>query len=128
MSSPITCLISYAQPQQVDHMYRTPKCLQFRIILLQGTDAEKQQAGLVLLEVLEAARIVAIMLSPIAPALARLVYLQLGFSDADFEALSWKDSQWGGEDLRAASSSQLNACCLHRVKFDLESTTQSCTQ
>ena len=77
---------------------------------MQGTDAEKEQAGLVLLEVLEAARIVAIMLSPIAPALARLVYLQLGFSDADFEALSWKDSQWGGETLRGAPSLQQIAC------------------
>ena len=50
-----------------------------------------------LLEVLEAARIVAIMLSPVAPALARLIYLQLGFSDEDFANLSWQDTQWGGE-------------------------------
>jgi len=51
----------------------------------------------VLLEVLEAARVVAVMLTPIAPALARLVYLQLGFSDQEFETLTWADAQWGGK-------------------------------
>ena len=64
---------------------------------LQGSTEEKEQASLVLLEVLEAARIVAVMLSPIAPALARLVYLQLGFNDQDFDSLTWDDAHWGGE-------------------------------
>ncbi|DBA97107.1 TPA: hypothetical protein ACH3X1_014878 [Trebouxia sp. C0004] len=61
-----------------------------------GSPGEKEQAGLVLLEVLEAARVVAVMLTPIAPALARLVYRQLGFSDQEFETLTWADAQWGG--------------------------------
>lgn len=52
---------------------------------------------MVLQEVLEAARVVAVMLNPIVPALARLIYLQLGFSDQQFEALTWEDAQWGGE-------------------------------
>lgn len=64
---------------------------------MQGSSEEKEQASLVLLEVLEAARIVAVMLAPITPALARLVYQQLGFSDQHFESLTWADTQWGGE-------------------------------
>ena len=64
---------------------------------MQGSPEKKEQASLVLLEVLEAARVVAVMLTPIAPALARLVYLQLGFSDQQFETLTWADAQWGGK-------------------------------
>ena len=64
---------------------------------MQGSPEEKEQASLVLLEVLEAARVVAVMLTPIAPALARLVYLQLGFTDQEFESLTWADVQWGGK-------------------------------
>lgn len=48
-------------------------------------------------EVLEAARVVAVMLSPIVPALARLIYLQLGYNDQQFEALTWQDAHWGGD-------------------------------
>lgn len=64
---------------------------------MQGSADDKQQAALELLEVMEAVRIVAVLLSPITPGLARLVYQQLGYSDADFEAVSWADAQWGGE-------------------------------
>ena len=64
---------------------------------MKGSAEAKEQASLVLLEVLEAARVVAVMLTPIAPALARLVYLQLGFSDQEFETLTWADAQWGGK-------------------------------
>ena len=52
---------------------------------------------MVLLEVLEAARVVAVMLTPVVPALARLIYLQLGFTDQQYEALTWEDTQWGGK-------------------------------
>ena len=65
--------------------------------MLQGSTQEKEQASLVLQEVLEAARIVAVMLSPIVPALARLIYLQLGYTNQQFEALTWQDASWGGE-------------------------------
>lgn len=65
--------------------------------MVQGSAEQKEQAGMVLLEVLEAARMVAVMLSPIVPALARLIYLQLGFTDQQFEALTWQDAHWGGE-------------------------------
>lgn len=70
-------------------------CLGF-CSMLQGSEEEKEEAGLVLLEVLEAARVVAVMLSPIVPALARLVYLQLGYTDQQFESLTWQDAHWGG--------------------------------
>lgn len=69
------------------------------LTVLQGSAEEKEQAGMVLLEVLEAARMVAVMLSPIVPALARLIYLQLGFTDQQFEGLTWQDAQWGGKPL-----------------------------
>ena len=65
--------------------------------MLQGSEEEKEQAGMVLQEVLEAARVVAVMLTPVVPALARLIYLQLGFTDQQFEALTWEDAQWGGK-------------------------------
>ena len=64
---------------------------------VQGSAEEKQQAALELLEVLEAVRVVAVFLSPITPALSRLIYQQLGYTDADFQAVSWADTQWGGE-------------------------------
>ena len=57
----------------------------------------KREAALVLLSVLEAVRIVAVMLSPITPALAQRVYLQLGFSEADIASLRWEHTQWGGK-------------------------------
>ena len=65
--------------------------------VLQGSAEDKEQAGLVLQEVLEAARIVAVMLSPVVPALARLIYLQLGYNDQQFETLTWQDAHWGGD-------------------------------
>lgn len=63
----------------------------------QGSAEEKEQASMVLQEVLEAARVVAVMLCPIVPSFARLIYLQLGFTDQQFEDLTWEDAQWGGE-------------------------------
>ena len=50
-----------------------------------------------LLAVLETVRIVAVMLSPITPALAQRVYLQLGFSEAEAGGLRWEHAQWGGK-------------------------------
>lgn len=61
-----------------------------------GSAEEKEQASMVLQEVLEAARVVAVMLCPIVPSFARLIYLQLGFTDQQFEDLTWEDAQWGG--------------------------------
>ncbi|CAM6034547.1 unnamed protein product [Sphagnum compactum] len=46
--------------------------------------------------VLEAVRILAVALSPVIPELCGRIYSQLGYSKADFESLSWVDTQWGG--------------------------------
>ena len=72
---------------------------------LQGSPGEKEQAGLVLLEVLEAARVVAVMLTPIAPSLARLIQLQLGYTHRDIDLVTWADAEWGGELLLSETSS-----------------------
>ena len=64
---------------------------------LQGSEEQKREAALVLLAVLETVRIVAVMLSPITPALAQRVYLQLGFSEAEAGSLRWEHAQWGGK-------------------------------
>lgn len=61
-----------------------------------GTDEEKQQAAAALADVLEAVRIVAVLLQPVTPSLSKRVYLQLGYSEVEYKALTWHDAQWGG--------------------------------
>ncbi|KAL0370683.1 UNVERIFIED_CONTAM: Methionine--tRNA ligase, chloroplastic/mitochondrial [Sesamum angustifolium] len=46
--------------------------------------------------VLEAIRIVAIALSPITPSLSLRIYTQLGYSEDQFNAVSWSETRWGG--------------------------------
>ncbi|WOL12634.1 methionine--tRNA ligase, chloroplastic/mitochondrial [Canna indica] len=46
--------------------------------------------------ILEATRIIATALSPIAPSLCSKIYSQLGFSKEQFESITWDDTQWGG--------------------------------
>ncbi|PNH09943.1 Methionine--tRNA ligase [Tetrabaena socialis] len=64
--------------------------------LKKGTDEEKAAAAAVLVAVLEAVRVVAVGLAPLTPSLSRRIYAQLGFTDAQFEALTWADVAWGG--------------------------------
>jgi methionyl-tRNA synthetase len=62
-----------------------------------GSDADKAAAGAALVDVLEAVRIVAVLLSPVTPALSKKVYLQLGYNEEEFQGLSWGGSvEWGG--------------------------------
>jgi methionyl-tRNA synthetase len=61
-----------------------------------GDDAAKAEAALALVAVLEAVRIVAVLLSPVTPALSRRIYRQLGLGDEAFEAVAWGDAAWGG--------------------------------
>ena len=62
-----------------------------------GDDAAKAEAAAGLASVLEAVRIVAVMLSPVTPALSRRIYQQLGLGDAAFESLQWEGgTEWGG--------------------------------
>lgn len=63
--------------------------------LKRGNDEERTRAEEVLVAVMEAVRIVAVMLSPITPALSSRIYAQLGFSEEQFTAVRWEDAQWG---------------------------------
>lgn len=54
----------------------------------QGTDEERAAASLALCVVLEVIRVSAVALSPITPSLSRKVFLQLGYTDAQFEVSS----------------------------------------
>ncbi|XP_010260579.1 PREDICTED: methionine--tRNA ligase, chloroplastic/mitochondrial [Nelumbo nucifera] len=49
-----------------------------------------------LVTILEAMRIIAIALSPIAPSLSLRIYAQLGYSKDQFDATTWSDTKWGG--------------------------------
>ncbi|GLC44167.1 hypothetical protein PLESTB_000900900 [Pleodorina starrii] len=64
--------------------------------LKKGTDEEKAEAAGVLVAVLEAVRVVAVGLAPLTPGLSARIYAQLGFSDEQFQALTWADTTWGG--------------------------------
>ncbi|KAJ6820382.1 methionine--tRNA ligase, chloroplastic/mitochondrial isoform X1 [Iris pallida] len=59
-----------------------------------GDSAESAAKDLVI--ILEAMRIIAAALSPVAPSLCLRIYTQLGFSKEQFEAVRWKDTAWGG--------------------------------
>ena len=60
-----------------------------------GSDADKEAAAAVLAAVLEAVRVVAVLLSPVTPALSARIYQQLGLSPEQFQALTWADTEWG---------------------------------
>ncbi|KAI0524634.1 hypothetical protein KFK09_004011 [Dendrobium nobile] len=64
-----------------------------------GSSYETASKDLVL--ILEAMRIIAVALSPVAPILCWKIYAQLGFSKDEFEATTWRDTRWGG--LKAGS-------------------------
>ena len=69
-----------------------------RACFQQGSDEEKAVGRSILVEVLEAVRIVAVLLSPVTPKLSEDIYLQLGFTHEDFVGLRLEDCEWGGED------------------------------
>ena len=59
---------------------------------MQGDDAQKATAADALLAVLEAVRIVAVLLAPVTPRLSERIYQQLGL---DYQSVSWRDTAWG---------------------------------
>ena len=61
--------------------------------------AKMREDNAFLVAVLEALRVVAIMLNPVTPDLSAKVYGQLGFG-AEYATLAWGDAEWGA--LRAA--------------------------
>jgi methionyl-tRNA synthetase len=62
--------------------------------LKKGDDAQKEEAGRVLVAVLETARIAAVGLLPVCPALAQRMLQQLGLPEAAASA-RWDDTHWG---------------------------------
>lgn len=62
------------------------------IALKKGTDEEKEAAQAVLVAVLETARIVAVLLSPLIPALSQRILTQLGLPSHE---LDWSETEWG---------------------------------
>ncbi|MEW5299356.1 MAG: hypothetical protein WDW36_002381 [Sanguina aurantia] len=64
--------------------------------LKKGNEEEKAAAVAVLVTILELVRVVAVMLLPVTPSLAGKIYSQLGFTEAQFLALTWRDTAWGG--------------------------------
>lgn len=61
-----------------------------------GSEEQKAEAAVVLAAVLEAVRVVAVLLSPVTPALSARIYQQLGFSPEQHAVLTWADTEWGG--------------------------------
>lgn len=60
-----------------------------------GSEEQKAEAAAVLAAVLEAVRVVAVLLSPVTPALSQRIYAQLGLGEERWRALSWQDTEWG---------------------------------
>uniref|UniRef100_A0A7C9AMR8 methionine--tRNA ligase n=1 Tax=Opuntia streptacantha TaxID=393608 RepID=A0A7C9AMR8_OPUST len=59
-----------------------------------GAAAEDASKDLVV--ILETMRIIAVALSPVSPSLCQRIYAQLGFSEEEYNALTWTDTKWGG--------------------------------
>uniref|UniRef100_A0A1D2A4I3 methionine--tRNA ligase n=1 Tax=Auxenochlorella protothecoides TaxID=3075 RepID=A0A1D2A4I3_AUXPR len=63
--------------------------------LKKGTEEEKAAAITVLVAVLEAVRIVAVLLSPVTPSLSHAILRQLGQEAAAAGQPAWSDAAWG---------------------------------
>jgi methionyl-tRNA synthetase len=64
--------------------------------LKKGSDEEKAAAGRAMVAVLEAGRILAVALSPIAPGVASRMYQQLGLGEGPLQGrVTWADTAWG---------------------------------
>jgi len=59
----------------------------------QGNDQQKADAAAALVAVLEAVRIVAVLLAPVTPALSARVLAQLGLAPGEAK---WENAAWGG--------------------------------
>ncbi|XP_059666231.1 methionine--tRNA ligase, chloroplastic/mitochondrial [Cornus florida] len=58
--------------------------------------AASEAAAKDLVIILEAMRIIAIALFPITPSLCPRIYSQLGYSEEQFNTITWNDTKWGG--------------------------------
>ncbi|KAL8162158.1 hypothetical protein V2J09_013647 [Rumex salicifolius] len=61
----------------------------------QGGDAA-EAASKDLVIILEAMRIIAVALSPVSPSLCWRIYSQLGYSQDQYDTITWDDTRWGG--------------------------------
>ena len=59
-------------------------------------EAEVAAGAEALLVAMETVRAAAVMLAPIVPTVAKSVYQQLGYTDEEWEAVTWEDARWGG--------------------------------
>ncbi|KAI3995065.1 hypothetical protein MKX01_020837 [Papaver californicum] len=60
-----------------------------------GGDASEAAAKDLVL-ILEVVRIIAVALAPVTPSLSSRIYSQLGYTNDQFEAITWSDTRWGG--------------------------------
>ncbi|PIA28900.1 hypothetical protein AQUCO_06500025v1, partial [Aquilegia coerulea] len=58
--------------------------------------AASEAAAKDLVIILETMRIIAVALSPIAPNLCLKIYAQLGYSQDQFDTITWRETRWGG--------------------------------
>ena len=91
--------------------------VQKQIMTVQGSDEQKQDAGLALVAVLEAVRIVAVLLAPVTPALSGRMYAALGYSVEEYSQIRWADAAWGG--LRQGQSMPPPVPVFQRLEGDL---------
>ncbi|KAF2296034.1 hypothetical protein GH714_035775 [Hevea brasiliensis] len=70
------------------------ECAPWSLFKQGGAASEAAAKDLVI--ILEAMRIIAIALSPVAPSLCWRIYSQLGYSKDHFNTATWSDTKWGG--------------------------------
>lgn len=81
-----------------------------------GSEEDKAAAAAALVAVLEAVRVVAVLLSPVTPSLSARIYAQLGLPEEAFAALRWSDAEWGA--LRAGHAMPQPQPVMQRLEGD----------
>nr|GEV41244.1 methionine--tRNA ligase, chloroplastic/mitochondrial [Tanacetum cinerariifolium] len=69
-------------------------CAPWSLFKQGGASFDSAAKDLVL--ILEAMRIIAVALSPVTPKLCLSIYRQLGYTEKQFNAVTWSDAKWGG--------------------------------
>ncbi|KAL4424484.1 hypothetical protein ABPG77_006793 [Micractinium sp. CCAP 211/92] len=81
-----------------------------------GSEEDKAAAAAALVAVLEAVRVVAVLLSPVTPSLSARIYRQLGLPEEAFAGLQWSDTEWGA--LRAGHAMPQPQPVMQRLEGD----------
>lgn len=82
-----------------------------------GSEEQRAEAAAVLAAVLEAVRVVAVLLSPVTPSLSARIYQQLGFTPEQHQALTWADTEWGA--LKQGHATPQPVPVMQRLEGDL---------